>query len=150
MRRATRRQEEFPIGATTAYAGWRGFAAREVKTNARAGDFDELDGGRLFVERGEPGRLEMRVIDPGRALQEPRLTRRWTVKDLAQLNFSARYLSCADRLRFLRLYLGRPFRRSDRFLVRVIAMKTRRIAAHTAKHSLWVPGDPEAASTRAD
>ena len=38
----------------------------------------------------------------------------------------------------------------DRFLVRVIAMKSRRIAAHTAKHGLWVPGDPEAASARAD
>ena len=321
MRRATRRQEEFPIGGTTAYGGWRGFAAGEVKTNAQAGAFDELDAGRLFVERrfgallrqhgiatfealfelrggvcvrriknrsttrialsdgggcrsfylkrherprwrevvrpllnfgrpvfgarnewlailalreagvptltplcfgehggrsllvtedlrtdatllewvnryalgagsratdaahrraligdlaqltrrmhdagifhqdfflhhiltrGERGRLDMRVIDPGRALRAPRLPRRWTVKDLAQLNFSARYLSCADRLRFLRLYLGRPFRRSDRFLVRVIAMKSRRIAAHTAKHSLWVPGDPEAASTRAD
>jgi heptose I phosphotransferase len=101
-----------------------------------------------ILTRGEPGRLDMRVIDPGRALRKPRLPRRWTVKDLAQLNFSARYLSCTDRLRFLRLYLGRPFRRSDRFLVRVIAMKSRRIAAHTAKHRLWVAGDPEAASAR--
>jgi heptose I phosphotransferase len=321
MRRATRRQEEFPIGGTTAYAGWRGFAAREVAASAPAGDFAELDGGRLSVERrfgallrqngiatfealfdlrggvcvrriknrsntrialsdgggcgsfylkrherphwrerlrpllnfgrpvfgarnewlailalreagvptltpvcfgehggrsllvtedlrtdvtlldwvnrfaigtasraadaehgraligdlarltrrmhdagifhqdfflhhiltrGEPGRLDLRVIDPGRALRTPRLPRRWTVKDLAQLNFSARYLSCADRLRFLRLYLGRPFRRSDRFLVRVIAMKSRRIAAHTAKHGLWVPGDPEAAGARTE
>jgi heptose I phosphotransferase len=103
-----------------------------------------------ILTRGEPGRLDMRVIDPGRALRAPRLSHRWTVKDLAQLNFSARYLPCADRLRFLRLYLGRPFRRFDRFLVRVIAMKSRRIAAHTAKHGLWVPADPEAASARAD
>ena len=103
-----------------------------------------------ILTRGDGGRPDMRVIDPGRALQQPRFPRRWIVKDLAQLNFSARYLPCADRLRFLRLYLGRPFRRSDRFLVRLIALKSRRIAAHTAKHSLWVRGDPEAANARYD
>jgi len=103
-----------------------------------------------ILARGDFGRLDMRVIDPGRALREPRLPRRWIVKDLAQLNFSARNLPCADRLLFLRLYLGRPFRRSDRILVRVIAMKSSRIAAHTAKHGLWVAGDWEAASGRAD
>jgi heptose I phosphotransferase len=98
-----------------------------------------------ILTRGEPGRLDMRVIDPGRALRQPRFRRRWIIKDLAQLEFSARCLPCADRLRFLRLYLERPFRRSDRFLVRLIAVKSRRTASHTAKHSLWVPGDPEAA-----
>ena len=103
-----------------------------------------------ILTRGGEGRLDMRVIDPGRALRQPRFARRWIVKDLAQLNFSARSLSCADRLRFLRLYLGRPFRRSDRLLVRLIAVKSRRIAAHTAKHSLWVRGDPEAAGARGD
>jgi len=80
--------------------------------------------------------LEIRVIDLGRVRQPRRLTRRWIIKDLAQLDFSARRLSCSERLRFLRLYLGRPFRPEDRWLVRRIFVKSRRIAAHTARHGL--------------
>jgi heptose I phosphotransferase len=86
--------------------------------------------------RGEPADLDLRVIDLGRVGVAENLSRRWILKDLAQLDFSGRRLSCADRLRFLRLYLGRPFRRADRRLVRLIAMKSGHIAAHTAKHSL--------------
>ncbi|MGE5194362.1 MAG: lipopolysaccharide core heptose(I) kinase RfaP, partial [Deltaproteobacteria bacterium] len=74
--------------------------------------------------------------DLGRARQRARLSRRWIIKDLAQLDFSARRLSCRDRLRFLRLYLGRPFRPADRWLVRQIMMKSSWIAAHTAKNNL--------------
>lgn len=80
--------------------------------------------------------LDIRVIDLGRVRQTKTLARRWIVKDLAQLDFSARRLSCQARLRFLRLYLGRPFRPEDRALVRRIAAKSRRIAAHTARHGL--------------
>ncbi|MBI3863917.1 MAG: lipopolysaccharide core heptose(I) kinase RfaP [Planctomycetia bacterium] len=85
---------------------------------------------------GHPSTLDVRVIDLGRAGRPGKLSRRWILKDLSQLDFSARRLSCADRLRFLRLYLGRPFSRSDRRLVRLIAVKSRRIAKHTAKHRL--------------
>jgi heptose I phosphotransferase len=88
---------------------------------------------------GEPARLDVRVIDPGRAWRHERLSWRWIVKDLAQLDASAGSLSCGDRLRFLRLYLGRPFRPLDRLLVMLIALKARRIAAHTTKHGLWPP-----------
>ena len=56
---------------------------------------------------------------------------------LAQLNASAGSLTRADRLRFLRLYLGRPFRPLDRMLAFFVALKSRRIAAHTTKHGLW-------------
>ncbi len=45
-------------------------------------------------------------------------------------------LSCRDRLRFLRLYLGRPFRPADRRLVRQIMLKSWWIAAHTEKNNL--------------
>ncbi len=86
--------------------------------------------------RGEPADLDLRVIDLGRVGFAESLSRRWILKDLAQLDFSARRLSCADRLRCLRLYFGRPFSRADRRLVRLITMKSRHIAAHTAKHRL--------------
>lgn len=79
---------------------------------------------------------DIRVIDLGRVRQHRRLGKRWIVKDLAQLDFSARSLTCRDRLRFLRLYLGRPLNRGDRSMIRQIAFKSRRIAAHTAKHKL--------------
>jgi heptose I phosphotransferase len=78
----------------------------------------------------------LRVIDLGRVGFAENLSRRWILKDLAQLDFSARRLSCADRLRFLRIYLRRPFCPADRRLVRMIDRKSRRIAAHTAKHRL--------------
>ena len=86
--------------------------------------------------RGDPADLDLRVIDLGRVGHAEKLSRRWILKDLAQLDFSARRLSCADRLRFLRLYLGRPFCGADRRLVRLISAKSRHIAAHTAKHRL--------------
>ncbi|MBS0266176.1 MAG: hypothetical protein JSS02_29875 [Planctomycetes bacterium] len=85
---------------------------------------------------GDPADFDFRVIDLGRVGFSPRLSQRWIRKDLAQLDYSARTLSCADRLRFLRLYLGRPFTRSDRELVRKIARKSRHIASHSAKHQL--------------
>ncbi|HEY2251004.1 MAG TPA: lipopolysaccharide kinase InaA family protein [Planctomycetaceae bacterium] len=80
--------------------------------------------------------LDIRVIDLGRVVQTAPGSRRRIIKDLAQLDFSARRLSCRDRLRFLRLYLGRPFRPADRWLVRCIVRKSQHIAAHTAKHKL--------------
>jgi heptose I phosphotransferase len=86
--------------------------------------------------RGEAADLDLRVIDLGRVGFAKELSRRWILKDLAQLDFSARQLSCTERLRFLRLYLGRPFCRADRRLVQRIARKSRRIAAHTSKHGL--------------
>jgi len=85
---------------------------------------------------GAPAGLDIRVIDLGRVRRRDRLSQRWIIKDLAQLDFSARRLSCSERLRFLRLYLGRPFRSADRWMIRQIALKSRHIAAHTAKNNL--------------
>jgi heptose I phosphotransferase len=86
--------------------------------------------------RGGRADLDIRVIDLGRARHRSRLSRRWIIKDLAQLDFSARKLSCSDRLRFLRLYLGRPFRPADRWLIRHVMLKSWAIAGHTARHNL--------------
>ena len=85
---------------------------------------------------GDRSRYDLRIIDLGRVRFHKKLSRRWIIKDLAQLDYSASGLSCADRLRFLRLYLGRPFTKADRRLVRAILCKSRRIATHTAKHHL--------------
>lgn len=85
---------------------------------------------------GNPSALDIRVIDLGRVRKHVRLSQRWIIKDLAQLDFSARRLSCHDRLRFLRLYLGRPFRPADRWLIRQVMLKSWYIAGHTAKNNL--------------
>jgi heptose I phosphotransferase len=85
---------------------------------------------------GDPRRLDVRVIDLGRVRQRRGRATRWMTKDLAQLDYSARRLSCTDRLRFLRLYLGRPFQPADRWVVRWIAVKSAWIASHTAKNGL--------------
>jgi lipopolysaccharide core heptose(I) kinase len=76
------------------------------------------------------------VIDLGRAMKRTRLARRWIVKDLAQLNYSASQFPDWARRRFLERYLGRPLRRSDDRLRRQIEWKTARIARHSAKHRL--------------
>lgn len=79
---------------------------------------------------------DIRVIDLGRVRHQRPLAMRWIVKDLAQLDFSARRLSCKHRLRFLRLYLGRPLTRDDRRLIRKIHLKSLSIARHTEKNCL--------------
>lgn len=78
----------------------------------------------------------IRVIDLGRVRQTRRLGNRWIIKDLAQLDYSSRLLSCRDRLRFLRAYLGRPLTRSDRRMIRRISRKSQAIDRHTRKHRL--------------
>jgi len=88
----------------------------------------------LLPEDDQPPRIH--VIDLGRALRRRRLARRWIVKDLAQLNYSARLFPDWARRRFLERYFGRPLRRSDDRLRRQIERKTARIARHSAKHRL--------------
>jgi heptose I phosphotransferase len=76
------------------------------------------------------------VLDLGRARHQPRLARRWIVKDLAQLNYSAADVSASDRLRFLTRYLGHAPTRDDRALVTRIVRKSGAIARHTRKNGL--------------
>jgi heptose I phosphotransferase len=87
--------------------------------------------------RPQSGAEPIHVIDLGRVQHHGSwFARRWIVKDLAQLNYSARTVSRADRLRFLQAYLGREVAASDKPLVRSILQKTARIARHSRKHGL--------------
>lgn len=75
--------------------------------------------------RPEPDNLRLYVIDLHRAQVRRRTPRRWLVKDVAGLYFSAMDigLTRTDRLRFIRTYERRPlrdvFRRRGRFWRRV-------------------------------
>jgi hypothetical protein len=76
------------------------------------------------------------VLDLGRARFQSGLARRWIVKDLAQLNYSAADISASERLRFLERYLGRRPGRADRALVASVIQKSRWIARHSHKNGL--------------
>jgi len=88
----------------------------------------------MLPQSGAPAPIH--VLDLGRARSHSRLARRWIVKDLAQLNYSADGVSSSERLRFLNRYLGRRLTRSDRALVRSIVSKSRAIARHSRKNGL--------------
>lgn len=80
----------------------------------------------LFVRETSRHQFSVSLIDLQRVQRRRRLRHRWIVKDLAQLAYSAPRdrVSCTDRLRFLRLYLGvRRLRAQDRRLVRAVMAK---------------------------
>lgn len=95
--------------------------------------------GHLLQERPASPHDETRlfVIDLGRVRPHgPFFARRWIVKDLAQLNYSAKSARRTERLRFLQRYLDRRLTKSDRGLIRSILGKTAKIARHSAKNGL--------------
>ncbi len=76
------------------------------------------------------------LIDLHRVLRPRWRRRRWIVKDLAALEYSTprALVSAADRLRWLKRYLGLPkLDPAARRLVRAVQRKTRRIARHDAR-----------------
>lgn len=76
------------------------------------------------------------VIDLNRADRRAKVGRRWKVKDLAALNYSApaRIFSRADRLRFLKIYLaGDSPDATQRRFARDVLEKTARIAKHAVR-----------------
>jgi Lipopolysaccharide kinase (Kdo/WaaP) family len=86
---------------------------------------------------GKPeGSPDLRIIDLGRVASARLFRRRWILKDLAQLHYSAIGVPGTLQMRFLRLYLGRRLQRSDRRWIRWILWKSNRIARHTVKHAL--------------
>jgi heptose I phosphotransferase len=89
--------------------------------------------GHLLFSPSENGKIY--VIDLGRVLKRTKLARRWIVKDLAQLDYSAS-ASAQDRLRFLREYLGRRLNANDRRLIDSIQQKNASIARHSRKNRL--------------
>ena len=93
----------------------------------------------LLMPRGE-NPMGTHVIDLGRARSRRRLGKRWIVKDLAQLNYSARGLQQRDRLRFLRYYLQRRLCRADRALIKRVLRKSVAIERHTSRHAAELTG----------
>lgn len=76
------------------------------------------------------------ILDLGRVRQCRRLSTIWIVKDLAQLHYSTGKFTLADRMRFLKAYLGRPLGPQDRAFIRRIVRKAASIARHSKKHKL--------------
>jgi heptose I phosphotransferase len=79
---------------------------------------------------------KIHVLDLGRVRWHRRLSTRWIVKDLGQLDYSASRATSTDRLRFLTTYFGRRLQNADRSLIRRILRKSRAIARHSVKNSL--------------
>jgi len=81
------------------------------------------------------------LIDLARA-SRPIRQRRFQVKDLAQLHYSApaRHFSRTDRLRFCQAYLGhRKLATQDKALLRAVVRKTARMTRHNVKHGAVPP-----------
>ena len=82
----------------------------------------------FFVREGVPGEFHIRLIDLQRVQHRRRFRRRWIVKDLAQLAWSAprERVKCTDRLAFMRCYLGvEKLRPADKRLIRAVLAKQR-------------------------
>jgi len=82
------------------------------------------------------------LIDLHRTFRPRILGRRFQVKDIAQLYYSApgMYFSEADRLRFYYRYLGREkLNRADRRFIRKVKAKAWRMADHDIRHGRPVP-----------
>jgi heptose I phosphotransferase len=108
--------------------------ARVARTMHQAGmHHQDFYAGHLMLPTGSPA---VHVIDLGRVRECRRLGKRWIIKDLAQLDYSARFFSQGDRLRFLRAYLGRPLAPQDRGLIRLVRSKALAIARHSRKNRL--------------
>ncbi len=89
--------------------------------------------GHLMMSNSDPAKIY--VIDLGRVQKHAKLSRRWIVKDLAQLDYSAK-ATPQERLRFLREYLCRRLTSDDRRLIASIESKTAAIARHSRKNHL--------------
>lgn len=114
-----------------------GTIARLTKRMHAAGlHHQDLYLGHLLLRNDDTANDQVYVIDLGRVQKHQRLTSHWIVKDLAQLNYSARDYSAVDRLRFLRGYLGRKLSPADKRLVAKIVGKSSAISRHSQKNSL--------------
>lgn len=89
--------------------------------------------GHLMLSQTNADRIY--VIDLGRVQKQMHLSRRWIVKDLAQLDYSAA-ATPQERLKFLREYLGRRLTSADKKLIADIQSKAAAIGRHTRKNRL--------------
>ncbi len=80
----------------------------------------------FFIRETAPGGFDVRLIDLQRVQQRRRLRRRWIVKDLAQLAYSAPRdrIKCTHKMAFVRSYLGvSKLRPRDKRLIRAVLAK---------------------------
>jgi hypothetical protein len=80
----------------------------------------------FFVREPVPGRRDIRLIDLQRVQHRRRFRRRWIVKDLAQLAWSAPrgLIRCKHRVAFIKQYLGvKKLRPADKRLIRAVMRK---------------------------
>lgn len=88
----------------------------------------DLYAGHFFVHEPTAGEFEIRLIDLQRMQHRRRFRRRWLVKDLAQLAWSApaKHITCRHRMAFIRDYLGvQRLRPCDKRLVRAVLARQR-------------------------
>jgi heptose I phosphotransferase len=84
----------------------------------------------FFVKEIARGRFDVKLIDLQRVQHRRRFRRRWLVKDLAQLAYSAPRdrVRCTSRLAFVRHYLGvRKLSPGNKRLIRAVLAKQRRM-----------------------
>jgi len=82
----------------------------------------------FFIREPEPEQFRVHLIDLQRVEHRTRLRRRWIVKDLAQLAYSAprERISRAHKMAFIKQYLGvRKLRPQDKQLIRRVLRKQR-------------------------
>lgn len=84
----------------------------------------------FFIREKTPGTFDVRLIDLQRVQYRTRRRRRWIVKDLAQLAYSAPRdrIKCTHKMAFMRYYLGvAKLRPCDKRLIRQALAKKRRM-----------------------
>ena len=84
--------------------------------------------GHFYIREPVPGEFQIRLIDLQRVQHRRRFRRRWVVKDLAQLAWSAPRgrIKCTNKLAFMRCYLGvEKLRPADKRLIRAVLAKQR-------------------------
>jgi len=99
----------------------------------------------VFWSRNADGGIVLHLIDLARMIERPLLPRRWATKDLAALEYSAPcpLVTRADRLRFLRTYLGgRADKPTIRYHAACVRSRAGRMARHDAKRTARLQGGP--------
>ncbi len=91
----------------------------------------------FFIREPRTGAFEVNLIDLQRVEHRRRLRRRWLVKDLAQLSYSApgEQVSRTDQMAFIKRYLDVPkLRPMDKRFIRAILAKRRRMQRNLGPH----------------
>lgn len=90
----------------------------------------------VFLTRNADGQIVLRLIDLARMIRNPIRRRRWAIKDLAALDYSAPspLVTRADRVRFLYDYLCARGSAAPRSAVRGIVEAVRNRVERTSRH----------------